>query len=465
MEQGTGKTWVFLADAERLYAAGEIDAVLIIAPKGVHINWVEREIPKHMNVPYIARYWLAGMGKKAKARLEEIFTPRDNGAQPPLRILAMNYDALTTREGFAYAKKFLLCTKAMIIGDESSKWRNPKSGRTEAGMELKPLVEYRRIGTGTPVPNGPMNIFAPMEFLEEGLLGCSTYRAFVAEYAKLIDNDHPMKKKMIQNNPRIAWAQIIERDEETGRPIYRNLDKLQRLIEPHSFRVLKKDCLDLPEKIPPKNIYIELTPKQRAAYKTMEKQFRVDLGDKLLTVKKLNAITKLQQITSGFILVNGQPVYIADKNPRIEALKDFDEDQTRPYIVWAQFREELRAAAAALRKAGKRVVEYHGGITSQRQREAAVDDFQSGKADVFVGQPGAGGLGLTLTEAENVLFLSNGWDLEIRQQAEDRPHRIGLRHPVGYFDIVARGTVDEPIAAAHQSKAAISRIILNDNQA
>jgi SNF2 family DNA or RNA helicase len=461
MEQGTGKTWVFLADAERLYAAGEIDALLIIAPKGVHANWIKREIPKHMNCLHIARTWYSGMGKKARAVCDEVFKIRDDGEQPPLRILAINYDTLNTRDGFIYAKSFLRSFKAMIIGDESSKWRNPKSGRTEAGMALKPFAAYRRIGTGTPVPNGPMGIWAQMEFLEDGLLGCSTYRSFVATYARLIDNDHPMKKKMIQNNPRIAYAQIIERDEETGRPIYRNLDKLSTLLEPHSFRILKKDCLDLPEKIPAKNIYFQLTPPQRKIYKLMEKKFRVELGDKILTVKKLNAITKLQQITSGFVLVDGQPVYVERNNPRLAALIEFDDSQTQPYIIWAQFREELRAAAAALRKAGKRVVEYHGGITSVKLRDKAVDDFQGGRADIFLGQPGAGGLGLTLTAAENVLFMSNGWDAEIRQQAEDRPHRIGLRHPVGYWDIVGENTIDEPIALAFQSKIEVSRAILD----
>jgi len=463
MEQGTGKSWTMLADGERLYSAGLIDGMLVFAPKGVHTNWILREIPTHMSEPVIARAWASGMGMAQRRKVMELFKQRDEDEQPPLRILAMNYDAINTNDGFAFAKQFLLSTKAMIVADESSRIKNPKSERTKALMKLRDLAVYRRIGTGTPIPNAPTDVFAQMEFLEDGLCGTSNYRAFVAEYAKVIPPDHPMMRKMIQKNPRMAWAQIVEKDPETGRPIWRNIDKLQRILEPHTYRILKKDCLkDLPEKIPPKNIYFEMTPSQRKAYKLMDSKFRIEMEDgSIKTVSKLNSINKLQQITSGFVLVDGKAIYVEDKNPRLKALLEFNEYQDAPYIVWAQFREELRAIAAALREAGRRVVEYHGGITDQRQRDKNVDDFQSGKADTFVGQPQSGGIGLTLTAAEAVVFYSNGYNLETRLHAEDRPHRIGLRHPVAYYDIVAAGTVDEPIAWALQSKKDVAHAILD----
>jgi hypothetical protein len=96
MEQGTGKTWTLLADAERLFAAGKIDAALVIAPKGVHTNWVRREIPTHMDAPLIARAWKSGAGKKEMAKIDEIMKPREDGEPVRLRVLAMNIDALNT---------------------------------------------------------------------------------------------------------------------------------------------------------------------------------------------------------------------------------------------------------------------------------------------------------------------------------------------------------------------------------
>ncbi|MDD9154563.1 SNF2-related protein, partial [Plantibacter flavus] len=120
--------------------------------------------------------------------------------------------------------------------------------RTKKLMELRKYSVMRGILTGTPVTNSPPDIFAQMEFLESGILGTTSYRAFVAEYSELLDESSAMYRKMIEKNPRIAKAQIIARDED-GRPKYKSLDKLRGKLEPHSFRVLKRDCLDLPEKI------------------------------------------------------------------------------------------------------------------------------------------------------------------------------------------------------------------------
>jgi len=463
MEQGTGKTWCYLKKAEELYTAGEIDAVLVIAPKGVHTNWVRREIPAHWEGKIIARAWQSGAGVKAMALLQKLFEPRDRGEQPPMRVLSMNIDALNTNAGFEYAAKFLRATRAMIVFDESSRGKNPKAERMKALMKLRTLAGYVLIGSGTPITNAPTDVFAPFEFMESGLLGTDSHRAFIAEYSSIMSPDHPMMKRMVQKNPRIAFAQIVERDKD-GAPIWRNLEKLQALIAPHSYRVLKQDCLDLPEKIY-KQVYFDLAPAQKRAYAVMENQFRIELGnDSIEAVSKLNSITKLQQITSGFVMSKTMDgtITIGDDNPRLAALLSLIEDINGQFIIWARFREELRIIAAALREAGITTVEYHGGITSSKARDEAVDDFQAGRARAFVGQPQSGGIGLTLTAAENVIYYSNDYNLETRLQSEDRAHRIGTKRNVVYTDIVAEDTIDEPIAQALQRKANVAAIILND---
>jgi hypothetical protein len=294
MEQGTGKTWTLLADAERLFAAGKIDAALVIAPKGVHTNWVRREIPTHMDAPLIARAWKSGAGKKEMTKIDEIMKPREDGEPVQLRVLAMNIDALNTEAGFIYARRFLNATKAMLIIDESSRIKNPDAARTKSLMRLQPLAPYRRIATGTPITKAPMDVFAQMEFLESGLLGTTSYRAFVAEYADLISSQHPMMAKMAMRNPRAAHAQIVARNPD-GTPRWRNLDKLQKLLQPHTFRVLKKDCLDLPEKIY-QQVYFDLSPAQLKAYEMLRDELRVDVPDSgVMTVSALAALVKLQQ--------------------------------------------------------------------------------------------------------------------------------------------------------------------------
>ena len=225
MEQGTGKTWTLLADAERLFAAGKIDSVLVIAPKGVHTNWVRREIPTHMDAPMIARAWKSGAGKKELAKIDEIMIAREDGEPVKMRVLAMNIDAINTDAGFTYARRFLNATEAILIIDESSRIKNPDAARTKNLMRLQPLAPYRRIATGTPITKAPMDVFAQMEFLESGLLGTTSYRAFVAEYADLISSSHPMMAQMAKRNPRAAHAQIVARNPD-GTPRWRNLDKL-----------------------------------------------------------------------------------------------------------------------------------------------------------------------------------------------------------------------------------------------
>ena len=465
MEQGTGKTWTLLADIERLYAAGKIDAALVIAPKGVHTNWVRREIPEHMEGEVIARAWRSGAGKREMSRIEEVLRPRGDGEVVPLRVLAINIDAISTKAGFEFAAKFLRCTRSAIVVDESSRIKSPDALRTKQINRLRIHAIIARIATGTPITNSPVDVFSQMEFLKSGLLGTTSYRAFTAEYAELLSPNHPLIQTMARRNPRAARAQVVATNPD-GSKRWRNLDKLQRLLEPHTFRVLKSECLDLPEKIY-QQVYFDLDPAQEKAYQLMEKECRLELDSGELTaVAKLAAIVKLQQITSGFIMRpqadGGGVQYIGESNPRIKALMEMMEEAPQKTIIWARFKEEIRAISAALRHAGRRVVEYHGEVTTA-DREVAIDSFQNGDTEVFIGQPQSGGIGITLTRAEWVVYYSNDFNLETRLQSEDRAHRIGTKSNVVYTDLVATGTIDEAITRSLQRKEKLASTILGDN--
>lgn len=462
MEQGTGKTWTLLADAERLYAKGAIDAVFVVAPNGVHTNWVDREIPTHMEGEIIARAWRSGAGKRYMQRLDELLKPRDAGEVVPLRVLSMNIDAVLTKSGRAFAEKFLRSTKALIVLDESHRIKNPKSARTEALIELRALCKGARIASGTPITNAPMDVFSQFEFLESGLLGTTSYRAFVAEYADVLPTTHPLMQNMISKNPRAAYAQVFAKNPD-GTPRWRNLEKLTRLIAPHSFRVLKKECLDLPDKIY-KTIPFELNAEQRKAYDKMQDELRLVLPDNTeLPVEALAALTKLQQITSGFVLLPGKEGvhFVSEKNPRLQALLDAVEDIPGKFIVWARFKEELRAIVAALTAHGVECVEYHGDV-SKADRELAIDSLQTGTARAFVAQAQAGGTGLTLTAAETAIYYSNDFNSGTRLQSEDRNHRIGTKSSVVYLDLVAENTLDERIASVLQRKKFTAALVLGD---
>jgi SNF2 family DNA or RNA helicase len=383
-----------------------------------------------------------------------VFEPRKG-----LRIFAINIDALITEKGFAIAQDFATMFKVMMVVDESSRIKNPSAGRTKAVMALRRHAHCVRIATGTPVTNAPVDVFSQMEFLQSGLLGTSNYRAFFAEYAELMKPDHPLMQRMIERNPRVARAQVVARD-SAGRPKWRNLDKLQRLLAPYTYRIRKDECLDLPPKIYQSH-YFALASEQAKAYELMKKEQRMECGKELVAVQALSAGIKLQQITSGFVLHEGTAHYVSDHNPRLSALMDLVEDLDGQFIVWARFREEIRAISEKFRAAGIPAVTYFGD-TSPADREIAIDEFQRGAARAFIGQQQAAGMGLTLTAAQTAIYYSNDFNLEHRLQSEDRCHRKGTKGRVVYIDLVAEDSIDETITRALQHKTNVAAAILGD---
>lgn len=454
-EQGTGKTWMLLNDAEHQFESGDIDALFVIAPKGVHTNWVRREIPKHLSAPTQAAYWLSGGGKKRMAAVERLLR-QDPGDE--LLVLTMNVDAVNTAAGFEVAKRFLKRYRCMMVVDESQRIKNPAAGRTKRIHTLGEMAVSRRIASGTLVANNPLDLFGQYQFLRSGLLGTTSFRAFTAEFADVLPAHHPLVREIMARTRGRGVPQLIRRDEE-GTPVFRNLEKLRALIAPHTYRVLKKDCLDLPEKIHQTH-YFELTPSQRKLYEEVKADMRYTRDDGAIdTFTALTAINKLRQVTSGFILVDSEAAHL-DASARLSALMDALEDVEGQLIIWASFREEIAQIVAALRAKEISCVQYHGG-TSSADREEAVDSFQRGDVRVFVSNPAAGGTGLTLTAANTAIYYSNSFSLEERLQSEDRSHRIGTREPVVYIDLVAQDTIDERIANALQAKSLVAGQVLD----
>lgn len=466
MEQGTGKTWLTLADIERLYNEGKLDTVIVVAPKGVHTNWIRREVPTHLDVDNLKLLtYSPNLTRAYKRSVDQFFRVRDDGDVPPLRIFAINYESAVTPKGMALMSKVAgSALKTMMVIDESQRIKNHKAVRTKKLLQFRDEMRFVRLLSGTPIGKHPPDLFAQFEMMRSGLLGTESYTAFVAEFAEIMDNNHPLKKAMIERNPRAKYGQMIEKD-WNGNPKWKNLDKLSAMVDKHSFRVLKKDCLDLPDKIY-KTVYFELNAADRKRYDYLANDFRIDLVgdgniDDVITVKQLAALTKLQQITSGFVMLHGDAIELQEESPRMETFLDVMEDIEGQVIVWARFREEIERICKELRAKGYRVAEYHGGVKA-KDREAYVDGFQRGDYDVFVANQQAGGTGLTLTAAETAIYFSNDFDLLNRQQSEDRNHRIGTKKNVVYIDLCAEDTIDERITSRLQAKAEVAAAVLGD---
>jgi SNF2 family DNA or RNA helicase len=486
-EQGTGKTWMLMADGEQRFLANQIDGMLVVAPNGVHTNWTRREIPTHMSVPVVSCAYNAAPTKRLQRQIEKLFEPQDPDERT-LRVLTMSIDAINTNAGYQLAERFLNAMRCIFIIDESSRIKNMESKRTGRCLQLGELAKVRRCASGTPITNSPTNAFAQFEFLRTGLLGTRSYRAFAAEYTQMLPPNNRLVLDVVArrdpNAVRLYRQAIKDGDDATaanllrrisrfapqipavdqfGMPRYRNLEKLNALMEPYMYRVTKAECLDLPEKIYQTHFF-ELNAKQRDTYNFVNEHMRYENDDGDIDIfTALTKMTKLQQITSGFLLnADGEPQYIEEMaTPRINALVGLIEDIQGKFIVWARYKEEIRSITAALAEAGIPYVEYHGGI-GKAEREEAVDSLQAGEARAFVGNGQSGGIGLTLTKAETVIYYSNDFNLETRLQSEDRAHRIGTVRNVTYIDLAAVDTIDERIALALQVKEEVASIVLGD---
>ena len=431
MEQGTGKTKVIIDNAAYLYAKGEITSIVVIAPNGVHRNWL-KEIDIHMPDWCIRNsfYYSSGMNKK---RIEEYDAVL--GSSECLKIFTFNVEAFTSPKAIYYMQKILVSNKVMLVVDESSRIKRPGAKRTKIITKFGKQADFKRIMTGTPVTKGPEDVFSQLKFLDPQILGYDSFYSFRARYCVMGGFEN---------------KQIIS---------YQNIDELTRNIEGHSFRVLKKDCLDLPAKIYQRH-YVEMTSKQSKLYQTMKKSFVAELeGNMIEAPEAITRLLRLQQILCGWFPSEGSVTQIDDKNPRIEALKEILSDIDSKVIIWARFKADLRAIERAL---GDLAVSYHGDVTSDA-REVAVDRFQNDPTiRYFIGQPQSGGIGLTLTAADYAIYYSNSFDLEQRMQSEDRCHRIGTKNNVTYIDIETRKSVDSKIIKALREKKNLADVITKD---
>lgn len=432
MEQGTGKTKVIIDNAAYLYGKGEITALVVIAPNGVHRNWLSKEIPDHMPewCPTNSVYYHASMRKKELEAFEEVLAETE-----ALKVFSFNVEGFVSEKAVALMKRVLLSNEVMLVVDESSRIKRPGAKRTKTITRFSNMAKYKRIMTGTPVTKGPEDVYSQFKFLDHHILGYDSFYSFRARYCVMGGFEN---------------KQIVS---------YQNIDELTQNIEGHSFRVLKKDCLDLPEKIYQRHP-VDLSPKQRKLYDQLRKEFIAELeGEHIDAPETITRLLRLQQIVCGWFPTEDEVKPIDEKNPRMQALLDILSDIDTKVIIWARFKADLKAIERAL---GELAVAYHGEVSND-QRATAVERFQNDpKIRYFIGQPQSGGIGLTLTAAECAIYYSNSFDLETRLQSEDRCHRIGTKNNVTYIDLEAPKTIDSKIIKALRSKKSLADVVTKD---
>lgn len=472
MDQGTGKTKVIIDDSAHNWREGRIDAVLILAPNSVKTNWCNGydgddpdieidEVRKHMapDIPYMRAAYFANPTKEQKAKYDELIRNIPN--KHKLLILSMNVEGLHALKAKQVADLFTRRRRCMIVVDESTRIGNHNSQRTKIAMEIRKQCQLARIASGTPVIKSPLKAYSQFNFLDPSIINIATYTEFAAR--------HAIMRKVERDSGRSAEFSVR----------YINLDELANKIAGVSFRVLKEQCLDLPEKTYTKrNIY--MTKPMEVAYREMRENSIIYLNslEKVEATTVLTQMLRLQQITAGYLPVidpdTNQQIGIHplcnDSPPKISEAISMIEELEGKVIVWCKFKFEIAEMKRACDAAGISAVTFFGE-TSESDRMEARSRFKNDPTlRVFIGQVRTGGIGLTLlgdsssaeTACSNAIYLSNTFSTEDRVQSEDRNHRIGQKFPCTYYDLVTPDTVDVKILNVLRSNKMLSDEVMRD---
>lgn len=445
-EMGLGKSWLVCTTAGLMFLNEVITGMVAVAKKGEYLNWSRVELKEHMppEVPYVAYEfntlkWRSAPGKREWAKFIE------NRDTPVLRVLVVNVEAFGTEPLKAAMKQFYKVCKnqVMFVVDEATCIKNHKAKRSQALYEWTDKALMRRILTGLPNPQSPMDFWGQHLALRKGLLGPTTFTAFRGRYAVMQDFSYGPRK----------FKKIVG---------FQRLEELNQKVKAFASIRTKDECLDLPEKIYKRHA-VDLTDQQLTLLRELKLTHQAEIEDGTITATTaMSLMVKMHQIICGQIKTDDGD-YVTVANNRGEAMMDILEEHTGKAIIWAGYRQTLQDALHMIQaEYGTTVAAgYYGGVDMD-ERPDIIRRFQDPEDDLrfLIANPQTAGYGLTLTTADLAIYYSNSYNLELRLQSEDRIHRIGQKRRPVYVDIFAPDTVDEKIMTALRSKRDVAELVM-----
>lgn len=447
-DMGTGKTKAAIEDAAFSFARGEIDRVLVIAPNGVHEQWVDEALPTHWPVTLACRRDAILTGRKKpewwgdwKADPEDCKWLTVNIENVEATKGTENGRVAWVLEAFAAElKAFVDAGPCMVIIDESHKIKNPKAKRTHACWKIGKGAFQRRILTGTPIAKGVEDYYAQFRFLDPGIIGSYTFTGFKQQFCVMGG---------------FNGKQIVG---------YRDSQELHHRIAPYSMRVEKDDVLDLPPKLYSERT-CDMTPEQRRVFRELKEELLTELSDGTIidTRQMFQRMLRLQQVTQGFLpREDGSFEELAENKTAL--LQDLLELAPDRVAIWCRFTRDIDRLYDLLGR-DKEAIRYYGANKNERAGDK-VRWMNDSSARYFIGNAQAGGTGLDWLmkngKVSTVIYYSNSFNSIDRWQSEDRTHRFGLRGTVNYYDLLCRGTLDRPLKNNLSRKRGLSDMSLEE---
>lgn len=439
-DQGLGKTKQVIDFVGCLEKIDIIDKVLIICGvNSLKYNW-ESEIKIHSN----EEGWVLGTryrkrtGKAYEGNTKDKLADLNN--LPNCRYLITNIETLRagaeriskTKYHFPVAEKLQELCKNGIISiiafDECHKSKEPTSLQSRAMINVQ--AKYMVAMSGTPLMNNPLDLYFPLKWL--GYERHSFYQ-FKQHYCNLGG---------------YGGSEIVG---------YKNMNEIRVMMDNIMLRRLKTEVLDLPEKIR-KIEYVDMTPKQNQIYKEVYAGVMSDLQKIKFSNNPLSMMIRLRQTTGWTGIVSDTIKESAKMQRMLELVSEIVASSQKAIIFsnWESITDVARQQLHAYNPA------YITGATKAEQRMKQIDTFQNDPiCKVIVGTIGAMGTGLTLTAAQNVIFLDEPWNRALRDQAEDRAHRIGTNGTVNVTFICCKNTIDEKIHDLVERKGKMSDALID----
>ena len=435
-EQGLGKTMqaINIATIKKLQK-GYKHCLIICGVNGLKWNW-KSEIEKHSNEQgYIlgTRYDKKGKAKigTMKDRLEDLRVDSDNDFINPNMnesyFIITNIETLRNEDIIENLKALCdLKTINMLVLDEGHKCKDPTSIQGKHLLKLK--ADSMISMTGTPLMNYPLDLYIHLKWLGYETHGFYQFKQHYCIYGGY------------------GGYQIIG---------YKNLDQLKEQFDEIMLRRLKKDVLDLPEKIHTID-YVELSPKQKKIYKEIYSEISDNIDLVSAAVNPLTEMIRLRQAT-GFTGILSSTIQESAKFERLLEILDELAKNNKKAIVFSNWTAIINPLYEILAQYNPAIITGEIKNRVEQEKKFMEDDT----CRVIIGTIGAMGTGLTLTAANTVIFLDEPWNKAIKDQAEDRAHRIGTTENVNIITLIAKDTIDERINELVEKKGAMADMLID----
>lgn len=316
-----------------------------------------------------------------------------------------------------------------VIIDESSSFKSSSTGRFKALRKVLHLIDYMVLLTGTPSPNGLLDLWSQIYLLDNGeRLG----RSMTAYKQRFFESDYMGYKWKLKEGAK---------------------EKIYKLISDITLSMKAEDYIELPDRLD-QTVSVELPAKYKKEYETLEKDFFLELeeGSEIEAESAATLANKLMQFCNGSMYTDDAGNWVEIHKAKLDALNDIIEDNLGENILVAyNYKADMERLTARFKQA----------IVMDKKGEAA-DRWNNGEIPLLLAHPASAGWGLNLQRGGSlIVWFGLNWSLEYYQQFNARLHRQGQERPVRIIHLVTNGCIDEKVITVIGEKAETQEDLIN----